>query len=560
MLSCSASSRSSHSSCRGPWKLRLLDELQHVRGLRLPGLLGPAGGFELLGGVLADRLEHREARLAVGVVGRDGEAAPYQGVERVEVAAADGLDRLEPRAAREHGEAGEEVLLLGLEQLVAPVDRGPQRLLACRSVGGAADEEGEPLVEALEDGLRRQQPDAGGCQLDRERQAVESGADRGDDLRRLGVDREARLDGAGPGLEQLRRVARRERLERVLLLAGDAEAARLVRTSRERPAAAANLASSGEAAGTRCSTLSSSRRSSASRSRCSTSSSGERAPLSRSPSAWAIVEATSDGSRSGASATKWTPSSKPGAARAASSSARRVLPVPPGPVIVSSGLPGPPIRAARSASSRPRPTRAVGGRGRPSGHASTAAAGGGARVGSPASAAVAAAASSRACWKRSPGSLARPCWRTGSRAASAGSLLGQRRRGLLDVGPDGGDVGVAREGGGAGEQLVEEAGERVDVGGGGGLAALDRLGREVVDGAEQLAGLGQPGRLGGGGLGDAEVGQVGVLAVLLCHQEHVGGLDVSVDEPLGVGGVERGGDLGDESDGTGGLERPLARQ
>ena len=103
----------------------------------------------------------------------------------------------------------------------------------------------------------------------------------------------------------------------------------------------------------------------------------------------------------------------------------------------------------------------------------------------------------------------------GVEGREGGVGVGEWGWGFLDVGPDGGDVGVAGEGGDAGEQLVEEAGERVDVGGGGGLAVLDRLGGEVVDGAEQLAGLGQPGCLGGGGLGDAEVGQVGVLAILL---------------------------------------------
>ena len=33
-----------------------------------------------------------------------------------------------------------------------------------------------------------------------------------------------------------------------------------------------------------------------------------------------------------------------------------------------------------------------------------------------------------------------------------------------------------------------------------------------------------------------------------------------MDEPSGVGGVERGGDLGDEGDRPGGLERPFARK
>ena len=211
------------------------------------------------------------------------------------------------------------------------------------------------------------------------------------------------------------------------------------------------------------------------------SSSGERAPLSRSPSVCAIVEATSDGSRIGARATKWTPSSKRGAARAASSSARRVLPVPPGPVIVISGLPCPLIMAARSASSGPRPTRARRGsrqalrpridhrgrRRRPGGLARERCGGGGCELAG-VSEAVA-------------GFLGEAVLEDGVEGREGEVGAGEWGWGILDVGPDGGDVGIAREGGNAGEQLVEKAGERVDVGGGGGLAVLDRFGGEVVD-------------------------------------------------------------------------------
>ena len=56
----------------------------------------------------------------------------------------------------------------------------------------------------------------------------------------------------------------------------------------------------------------------------------------RRPSAWAMAEATSPGSLIGASATKNTPSAKCSITSAATCSARRVLPIPPGPVRVSS--------------------------------------------------------------------------------------------------------------------------------------------------------------------------------------------------------------------------------
>ena len=48
----------------------------------------------------------------------------------------------------------------------------------------------------------------------------------------------------------------------------------------------------------------------------------------------------------------------------------------------------------------------------------------------------------------------------------------------------------------------------------------------------------------GDGLGDAEVGQDGAIAV----EEDVGRLDVAVDHAAGVGVIEGGADLGDEVD------------
>ena len=50
---------------------------------------------------------------------------------------ADGLGRLERAAAREHGQAREQPPLLGVEQVVAPVDRAAQRPLALRQVAPA---------------------------------------------------------------------------------------------------------------------------------------------------------------------------------------------------------------------------------------------------------------------------------------------------------------------------------------------------------------------------------------------------------------------------------------
>ena len=128
-------------------------------------------------------------------------------------ASADLLGSLERAAASEDGETGEELLLLGREQVVAPLDRRSERLLAGIRVA-AAFEQVEPLREALEDLRRRERLRSRGGELDGERERVEAGAQLGD----LGGGLELRAlaeEGDGFGLG--------ERGHCVLDLAGDAQ-------------------------------------------------------------------------------------------------------------------------------------------------------------------------------------------------------------------------------------------------------------------------------------------------------------------------------------------------
>ena len=81
---------------------------------------------------------------------------------------------------------------------------------------------------------------------------------------------------------------------------------------------------------------------------------------SSAPSARAVSSSTSSGSRSAASGTQKTPSGKASAASPAACRARRVLPVPPGPVSVSRRSPA--ARAGRAPRRAPAPGR---GRGSP---------------------------------------------------------------------------------------------------------------------------------------------------------------------------------------------------
>ena len=71
-----------------------------------------------------------------------------------------------------------------VEERVAPVDRGAQRLLPLGNVARAGREHVEGVVEPLEQRLRGQEPQPGGGELERERQAVQAPADRRDGRRR----------------------------------------------------------------------------------------------------------------------------------------------------------------------------------------------------------------------------------------------------------------------------------------------------------------------------------------------------------------------------------------
>ena len=164
-----------------------------------PDLVGFAARLEAFERVGADRLEHREARLAVGLFLLAEHVAVDQRREARQevVAAADGLGGVERAAAVEDGEAREERLLVGAEQVVAPVDRRAERLLARGQVAWAAGEEVEALLEPGEQRLRREQLRAGGGELDREREAVEADADLGDRGRVRVRDGEVRLRPRG---------------------------------------------------------------------------------------------------------------------------------------------------------------------------------------------------------------------------------------------------------------------------------------------------------------------------------------------------------------------------
>ncbi len=101
--------------------------------------------------------------------------------------------------------------------------------------------------------------------------------------------------------------------------------------------------------------------------------------------------------------------------------------------------------------------------------------------------------------------------------------------------------GAAGERRAARDQFVQQDAGAVDVDGGGLRAALGGLRCHVRGRADELVGAGQA--RGVGEAGDAEVGQHRVHLAVLLHEQDVGGLQVAVDDAVGVARGQRVGDL-----------------
>ena len=113
---------------------------------------------------------------------------------------------------------------------------------------------------------------------------------------------------------------------------------------------------------------------------------------------------------------------------------------------------------------------------------------------------------------------------------------------------------VAREWRLAGEHLVEEGPERIEVGLRPCRLAERLLGGQIGDRADQRAAA-DPGS--GLGRGQAEVAKSRVAVVV---DPHVCGLQVAVNDAAGVGVLERAGDVGGDLDRPSHLEAPAGRR
>ncbi len=199
---------------------------------------GLVRGIELLACELADGLEQPEP--VARAVDLD-ERLVDEGFELVEAASArlctNGLGVLHRASSHEGGQASEHASFRLVEERMAPVDRGAQRPLALGEVALSGREHVECVVEAFQQCLGGKEAQTRCSQLERQGKPVQARADgcHGQGVRRRQRERRLRaprpLDEQGDGrirqkiLDRavLRRRWQRERRERVLLLAGNAQ-------------------------------------------------------------------------------------------------------------------------------------------------------------------------------------------------------------------------------------------------------------------------------------------------------------------------------------------------
>ena len=270
-----------------------------------------------------------------------------EGVGRPRRIGTDRLHRVQAEVAGEDSEPGQQLTRLRIQKPDTPLDRGRDRALPVGQVARRGDQHGKALIEPLEEHVRREHADAGGGQFEGERNTLQGRADAhhrvdvlfGDLEQRRGRPRPVAEQQHGGGLqrdldaESRRGIGKRERLHLEDPLAAKSEQcparheerrlAQLREQLRERarrpgfapscraPPASADLRRAREI----CDRVSGSR---------VPHPEGVRDRRGDSRGIVTCSSSTNDTSRSPRSATRW-----------ATSMARRLLPIPLGPVSVT---------------------------------------------------------------------------------------------------------------------------------------------------------------------------------------------------------------------------------
>ena len=121
--------------------------------MRASCLLSLSTCCQALQSILANGFQHHEARLFSRLFGllqqtiveECGYSIQYIQSHMVNLVA-DRFHRLEGAAADEDGESSEEVLLIGRQEIIAPLDGAPKRLLPCRNTSRSTGQHLQPVL------------------------------------------------------------------------------------------------------------------------------------------------------------------------------------------------------------------------------------------------------------------------------------------------------------------------------------------------------------------------------------------------------------------------------
>src|SRR5437763_9301404 len=172
--------------------------------MSLLGRFEPSTSLEDLQRILPNRLKHPQTWLFPLLFGLlqqallDERGHALESLPRMITRCfTDGLDCFEGAAVDKDRQSSKEALLFFIEQMVAPGNRIAQALLARWYIASPARQEGEPLGESGQQGLRREQGDAGGRQFNGQWQPLQADTHRGYGTSVGAVDLERRLEGLG---------------------------------------------------------------------------------------------------------------------------------------------------------------------------------------------------------------------------------------------------------------------------------------------------------------------------------------------------------------------------
>jgi hypothetical protein len=177
----------------------------------------PAGG-QSLQSILAHRLQHVEPRFSLELLLLTEQALVDEGSNaREDIKASLGIDdclgRFDGAAAGKDGQLAKQCLVCGREQIVTPGDGITHRLLSGRKRTRPAGQQRQALLQALEQGLRRQDLNEGRGKFNRQGKAVEPRADLSDRGSVLIRDFEIRFDRLRPRNEEAYRFVLSQALE-----------------------------------------------------------------------------------------------------------------------------------------------------------------------------------------------------------------------------------------------------------------------------------------------------------------------------------------------------------